>query len=580
MYRSKNIYKVLFFLILSVFAACSETEEIKEPSKIDTTSVLLEPGAFEKTISFYAGGDWTASLSNTSWIQLDPTTKVGTKGDAEVKFTCRANEGTAERRSNLTIRVNEQESFVIEIKQLPKGPYLIVDSEDLAFTVDPLIYKRGAFTARAKVTSNSQWELKNLPEWISYYSVNDKQPVEGVSTQIELVFEADLSKFDRAEMTHELMIASTVHSEVVRTLTMTATSTISTQDLSGAEAASFVMFRSPAAANGYMAEMIVESNTGWSINKESLPEWLQLTVANNDREYASSLLTKKAVKLFFNSALLDTDLMNAEVILENTTLGLQHKVNIIFPGTGEDYYESLLFIPSDFEFSASRWDQNWQPVPGAVLDLDFAMLSGKDYKGLSDAPFNIYLIAGQNGFTLKEKATWAGVDHLGESAQEMRSPLSKHDFVLWVTQNTGARREAYVVITPKEVTFDDLFLNEEGDLKPEYDEKKTHFAQQGVATSGFECAIEDNYVSFAKGADQQLFEIFKTPEMIFTNMYGHEWLSVDFKRDNTGKLSLVVDVKENTTGQPRSQEVVIYEYVSDFEPEKVIYTFLVEQAGE
>ena len=582
MFISKTNLKYAFILFFTAFIACSETEVIKEPSVVEISPITLEATSQgEQIIKFYAASDWTASLSNTSWIEIDPMTKVGSKGDAEIKLKWNENNGVKERISDLTLVIQDEEPRIVRITQLPKGPYVIAESNQLELVVNPALANgRGAFVSELTILSNVKWEIKSLPEWITYTTENDKLPVEGIQTEIKLLLQANPAKFNASVMTEKLILGNGANTDSDLEVEVKVVSSIITNNTAGQATNQIVLERSAAAANRYVGEMIVESNTSWTIDTQSLPAWLTIPVADNGKEYSTSLLTNKTVKVFFNEDLIDTDRLETEILVTNSDLNLAQKVTIVFPGTGLDYYESLLYIPSEFEFSASKWDANWQPVPDAVMDMNFSMLSGSDYTGMHDAPFKFFLIEGQNGFPLKQQAYWAGIDYEGKAQGEMKTPLNKHNFVLWVQDNFGGRREGYVIITDKDVTFDDLFLNEEGDLKPEFDETKTYFAQKAAKQNDFECSIQDNYVAFGKASDVQHFDIYSTPESVSTNITEHEWLSIDLIRDDFGNMQLKVSVKENTTGAARFQEVQVSQFISDDVPDEIIYTFLVEQAAE
>lgn len=581
MYNTTNLIRFFLVLFLGFFTACSETEVIKEPSVIDTKSLTFESNQIdEHIVTFFAGSDWTASLSNTSWIQIDPTTKVGPKGEAKVILSCRANDGTKERTSVLTLKVENEEPYQIKITQVPQGSYLIIDTEQVVFEVDPLLNnKKGAFVAQLNVLSNSKWAIRALPEWVSYVAGDDKESIDGIQTSINLIFRADPSLFDAAQMNGVIEIENLSQPGELKVIPMQATSDFRTINSLGEESASFLMSRSAAAGNKFMVTMSIESNTFWTINTDNLPEWLSIPVSDNEKEYATSLQTSKTINLFFNDSLIDTDKLETEIIVENIALGIKKPVQIIFPGTGLDYFECTLRIPNEFEFSASRWDSNWNPIPGAVMEMEFSMLSGLDYTGLHNAPFKFFFIKGQNGFTMKEEIHWAGIDYVGKSEQATYALLNKHEFVLYVQDNFEERREGYLIVAGKDVTFEDLFIDGTEDLKPEYDDVKTHFAQLGAPSGDFDCEIQDNYVAFTKEGDIQLFEIFSSPEMVSADFGFSEWLSINFVRAD-GKFYLEVKAKPNMTGEVRFQEVNIMQFIPSDESEEVIYTFFVEQAGE
>ncbi|MGL5731757.1 MAG: hypothetical protein ACRCX5_11645, partial [Bacteroidales bacterium] len=68
-----KLFIASFLSILLMVVGCSKDETvIKESSKIDTKDILLSLEAGKETISFYAADAWTASLSTTSWIKIDP----------------------------------------------------------------------------------------------------------------------------------------------------------------------------------------------------------------------------------------------------------------------------------------------------------------------------------------------------------------------------------------------------------------------------------------------------------------------------------------------------------------------------
>lgn len=583
-----NKYLIVLSLFLcSMITACSESkDEFQEQSIIDLTPISIDTKSGESVFKFNASADWKATVSSTSWIELDASTKVGSKGDAEIKYRWKQNEGVEIRSAHLTITVKNEESRQVKITQLSSEPTIHPQSSDLQFIIDPLAASgKGIFTASVEINSNVKWTIKDLPEWIAYRIEDDKEPVEGITTQVKLVLHAKPELFSAQSMEDKIIIGRPENSNTDIEINVKASSEIFIKDTQNNEIQELLMERSVVANNQFVGQFYVEGNTDWTIKKESLPEWIILSAYDNIAEYENVLQTKKQLRVFIKENLIDTDKLVAEVILENKRLNLQKAVSIIFPGTGLDYYESVFSIPQDFIFSASQFDQNGNYIPTAIMTMDFSVRSGKDYTSLFDAPFKYIFIGAKNGMPVAQEIYWANVDYNGKTEVAPLSSLISHDFTLWVQsrfsymEDATSIREAFMLIVDQDVTFDDLFEPGSSILKEEYDKNMLYITQAGISEGDFECSIQDNYVSCAKDKNELYFEIYSTPSNIYTDYDPNSWVLVDFIVEGGSPSGLKVTTQPNDTGSPRSKEIIIYQFVSDEVPEKEVYRFMVEQAG-
>lgn len=577
----------LFFAVLmalTVFTVgCSKDEDVvKDQSKIDTEDILATIEKGSKSITFYAANDWTASLSTTSWVKIDPMTKAGVKGNAEVKIEWEANTGIKERVADLTILVNGESPVKIRITQLPDQPIVTVSKESLNLLVDKMAANgKGQFVDTISVKSNIKWTLKNMPAWIEYSTVGDKEPQEGVSTDIKLVVTANPKKFNATEMVGAFQIGKADATDLDATVEVKAVTELKALDEDKNPVSKLILVQSAGTGNKYAASFRMVSNTSWTLKE--YPKWATPSKSNNSEEYAENLHSEITVWFAMETKNLDTEELRGNVVFVNEQTKTEVSMEIIFPGTGVNFFEFTINLTPDTYFDATNMDEQWNPIPGAFTELNFTMYSGKDYSSINEAPYRIHFVNTRNGLEYPEEAFWLGVD-MAAGRKATKSPLISKQLTLWVQSrnmdfaNKYENRYALMVITPKNVEFDDLF-GDNGKLKLEYRDIAIQVNQKGFNQEGFESAIPE-VVNFAAAPGEQEFEVFKA-FFIRHQMEDDSWASIEYLLGDYDKVEgMKIKVNANTTGQARSQKVQMLQYKEANDTEEVVYEFTINQAAE
>ncbi|MGL5785337.1 MAG: BACON domain-containing protein, partial [Bacteroidales bacterium] len=457
-----KIFFASFFALLLMVVGCSKDDTvIKESSKIDTKDILLSLEAGKETISFVAADTWTASLSTTSWIKIDPTTRAGEAGDSKVIIEWDKNASIKERVTDLTIAVKGENPVKIRLVQFPDAPMLTADKQELNLVVKPTAGSgKGQFVDTISVKSNIKWTVKNMPAWIEYSTVGDKEPQEGVASDIQLVISANPAKFDQTLMDATIQLGQNGNEDYDVAVHVTAETIMKAIGADNAEITSLQLEYSSGASNQYTASFNLLSNTSWKLTE--CPQWLQPSKEDNSEEYAANLNTNIKCWFHVQTTDLDTEALKGNVVFVNEKTKTTLSLEVVFPGTGLDYFENNLELNPDEPFKAKQYDENWNPIPGAT-SKDFDMFTAVDYKSLDDAPFTVHFVSSRYGIAESVPAHWAGVD-LAQEFKTGKSPLISKRLSLYVRDrneymeaNPYEKRFAYMIVTPKNVTFDDLF---------------------------------------------------------------------------------------------------------------------------
>lgn len=574
------------FLLLTSLSMASCSNDDKEnilPSKVEFTDFTVEQTGGTITLDFVAGSNWTASLSATSWIQLDATTRSGGAGTGKLKLEWSENTGVTERKSTLLLQIGNEPTYRVEVMQYPDQPVIVVSKSLLNLVVSPMAGGgRGLFTDTVTVNSNVRWSVEGLPNWLSVDA--DGEPAEGRQTSVKLVLTADQTKFNNAEMVASFKLVRVTNSSLESVLEAKAISLIEAFSTSNTaqEIATVVMAPSEASQGRYTADFMVKSNSEWVLS--NLPSWAASNVLDNKEEYAATLLTEKTVRLFMQEGSLDTDRLSQKLTLTNSTTGATKEVELVFPGTGNDYFEVALFFRPDFEFSASRYDGNWMPLPGATLEHPFSITTAP-YTNPNDAPYAVYFVKMENGWTFAEEATWLGYEpFVGRSA---RSPLATKEYDLYVNDrrmgfdaDPSKNREALMVVVPSSVKFEDLFQAGTEDLKPEIEEKAYRIIQSalGAAKPDFFANFGDEDTVLAAG-ETKLYE-FETNAENLNILSDADWVTPgNFVIDQFSGAPIGVEISyaANATGVTRSTMVRFVMFDMQTDEEIVLFELFVEQ---
>ena len=603
-----NLKKSMFVSFAAVTllgaVACSESDDkglTGAFSKIEVKDFSISVAQGDSAILFYAANDWTATLSNSSWISIEESTKVGTKGDSKVILRWKEHTGIKERATELTIAVANENPVRVKITQLPNKPILLIDQEESQLVVDRKgANGRGLFTDTLTVNSNIKWTIKEKPSWIEYNILDNKEPQEGVPTTIRMVLVGSSALFDKAEMAGEIVLGAAASEEMNQSLSVKAVSEMvvlaSDSESDNTPISKIVMARSGSAGDRFVAQLVVSANTGWEL--ENVPAWAEASASNNEIEYGKYLITKKVISIVMKDGSLDTDQLTQTVRFHDSKTGLQQEVEIVFPGTGDNYFESRLTLPLDFSFDATAFLPDWTEIPGAVLSFDFDMISVGDYNTIEDAPFQFFFLEANNGFYYKKEVYWANV-YMAE-VPTTRAPLTTKRLTLAVNdrnmgmeENKTETRQAYMVIAPKNVRFEDLFEPGTEDLKESY--AGTYISQRGIAMADPETDIP-NVVPFEKAGGEQYFTMsgitnlslyirdFSKPEdawdawVLFS---AEHWVSYKAESDDSGYPAyLTLAAAENTTNKKREYLVRLTEFREATQEEVIVKEFTISQLGE
>lgn len=585
-----NIFKstllwLSFVLLATVsFTACSDEDKDEvAQSRVEIADFTVDQTEGAITLEFFAAANWTASLSSTSWIQLDPTTRSGGAGESKLKLEWQENTGVSERKSTLLLQIGNEPTYRIEVMQYPDQPVIVVSKTQLNLEVRPeAAGGKGLFTDTLVVNSNIRWDIEGLPSWVTLDA--NGEPAEGRQTTIRLIFTGDASKFNKAEMTGSFKLTRISTPTVESVLDIKAVSTIDAINEEGASIQQIVMAPSPIVQDRYYAEFKIISNTDWEL--KNIPDWVATSTIDNATAYEGSLQTEQTVRFMMEN--LDTERLSQKLQFTSAKTGAIKEVDLIFPGTGDDFFEVALYFQPDFEFAASAYDSNWNPLPSAKLDLPFSITS-RAYTNPNDAPYTIYFVKYENGWTYAEEATWVGVEAVQGLAT--RAQLVTKEFDLYVNDrrmgydpNPTQKREALMLAVPKGVAFEELFIEWTEDLKPEYEEKTyriTQSALSGGSTNFFADFADEDTIPAAGITKIYRFETDAENFSVFAE--APEWAHVvDLVRDEFSGEVVGVEViyEPNTTKELRVTNIHFTNYNTQIGDEETLFTLFVEQLGE
>lgn len=595
---SQLIFKKIMFVSFATVAllsagACSESDDnnITElPSKIEVVDFSVATTKGDSTLTFYAANNWSATLSTTSWISIDPSTKLGSKGNAEIKLLWKESTSLKERSADLTIAVENETPVKIRITQFSNQPSLVIDQESSVLKVDTKGNDgHGLFVDTLVVNSNFGWEVKQKPSWLDY-SFLDKESQEGVLTEVTLILTGRHAEFNAPQMSGNLVLGAPNSDTFDQTIPVTAKSVLFAyhSEADQTEVSKLILAPLGSAGNRFAATMLVHSTGLWKV--QDVPEWLTISAADNMIEYQKNLLSTKNITVLIDRENLDTDANEATIKIVNEKTGQSSDIEVVFPGTGNDYYETVISLGKDFSFDATRRTEDYMPVPNAVLERDFEIISAQSYGSVAEAPFQFFFVKSYKGFTYKEEVSWVGADL---KVSQARTPMKRRAFELyvndrrddWMDNNKAEERQAYMVTTPRGVAFDDLFVEGTENLKEEYIEKAIFIAQKGLPIAKPETNLPETIAFVAEGGETEWFTASNFNMVSF--MINKEiipddaWIRVELDSDEMGNVNgVMLKAKPNTTGKDRSYTIEVLNYVEATDSEELVMTITVTQSAE
>lgn len=597
--KSQNISKKIFFsfataALLSVVACSSDKEDsvLKETSKIEISDFSVSVADGDTTLNFYAAANWRATLNTTSWINIDPTTKGGSKGENKIILQWAANSGIKQREATLTITVDGENPVQVKVLQLPNQPVVLVDKNESVLKIDHKAANgRGEFRDTLTVTSNIKWTVKETADWFSYEVLGNVEPQEGVPTTIQMIVKGDTKKFNAAEMAGNIVIGNSTMHDYDQEVSVKAISELKVVEVDNEEmsVSKVMMAYAPEAGGKFIGRIRLVSNTSWSISQ--MPEWASASNLNNDDIYPNSLFTNRVVSFVVNDEDLDTEELRKTILIHDDKTGLKAPVELVFPGTGNDYFECKLAFTPDFKFSASRFQMpNYEPIPNAILEWDFDVISAQNFASVEDAPFNVHFVHLMNGYTpVMMPAKWLYIDMVQSFG---RAALNVKKMVLSVQdRNTGMDfmnnlyedRAAYMFMVPKNVNFEDLF-DESEEIKEEYLNIARMIIQKGVTMPKPETNMPELFNFNAAGGRSETYEV-SNFSMVSAYIDGEavdpsSWVSVEFDNEEGTPYGIRVVTQPNTTGAERSVVMELRNYVEATDSDELVIAITVVQSAE
>ena len=163
-YRSTTVY-------VSHIGNINTSENItirQAPASItaSTEAIEFKNSASKVDVTIKSEANWTATTTS-SWIEVAP--QSGSAGTSSMTINVSENTSTSNRTGYVILTIGNQERIQIPIKQ--DGIYINVN-------VTSFDFKASGETKSIKVNSNTNWEFKNCPSWISISKSSGKGDAE------------------------------------------------------------------------------------------------------------------------------------------------------------------------------------------------------------------------------------------------------------------------------------------------------------------------------------------------------------------------------------------------------------------
>lgn len=526
-YLKKRLYYGALFILTITIAACSNDDD--EKSNVQGETIFnVEDIVFasaiegqEKTFSFEAGNEWTASFSEGGNVYFSASQTKGAKGKAEITVRpLRVNTEAQVRETVLRVSVvGEEKPYVVKVSQFGKGANLIADKETMNLKAD---VAGEYFVDTLIVNSDQSWELKNSTGSL-FFSFIDEQQVGQVMTK-KLEVKALFTAFDAMVLNGGFDLVAgdvSLHIAVHATAECKAYQTEEMET----EIAGLELMLDPANPGVYMAPMYVSSNIQWKLE---LPSWLSTPQPTNMSASGSLTVNPVYVEVRIAEGMIPADPVDASISLVDVRSKALVTIPVHFAGIGADY------INHHFEFP--RYDKygrdfSFDPIPGTsrVLELPFMIETGRDYTGIANAPFKLLLCKAVNGALVREEAHWATL-RMGDPAKnETQNGVYTKELYLVANQrgdeddtnnisSMGEEREAYIFFVPVSVGFDDLFEDPASStLKSQYIGsyivQKNAFIEYKMSVTGIE---DGDTITVPTSGEVRKFEMYSDAVKIST----------------------------------------------------------------
>lgn len=154
--KSRYLFSFMLLLFATVLISCKDDE--KASIELDKSSLTMDVRGGGELIKLTASGEWKI-YDIPEWLSINP---VSGDYSAEITITATENEGFTRRKASLLFTCGE-DSKTLEVEQLSLedlAPFIKLDKNDQSMSL-------WGSTEKIKITTNSTWEVVNVPDWIT-----------------------------------------------------------------------------------------------------------------------------------------------------------------------------------------------------------------------------------------------------------------------------------------------------------------------------------------------------------------------------------------------------------------------------
>ena len=502
-----TIWSILFgMLVVFYLVACTEDKNIIE-EEFGTTIFEVEPITFEgiageqeEEIHFIAGAPWTATFtSSNNWVSASPT--QGKAGDAYIRITPYSdNKSSTTRSADLMILVDGQDTpFMVRVTQESAAQSDLQITGDVNEGVMTLIADESGnkFIGTLQVKSSSKWEIisNSHSNWLSFSK--DKEPQDGNETNVTLTVMADYSQFNQPTMSGDFQLQ--VPGTTPITIQVIATAECNVFDSETANAIERLEYEmvDTLKVGTYQTLFYVTSNIAWEI--KNLPSWLAFAneneTATNRKENGTIQTRPVGVGVLVKEEALSAEARSTDLVLSNQRGEILKTIHLEFKGINNNYLQHDFAFPSvdplggdfSFEAKASYIDPENEEDYWKKIELPFHIKTSLDYSSIDNAPYHLVMCNAHNGIISREEVHWATL-RMGDETSSLNGLYTKEIYLKANDRgdaddqngitNPANLREAFIFIVPKNIGFNDLFIEGTSLLKEEYAESFSHILQK------------------------------------------------------------------------------------------------------
>lgn len=183
----KKHIKIFYFLTICLgisVASCSKEEENKPvlSLSVNVDSILFAQDGSSQSIRITSNTDWVVT-GNAAWLEVS---RICGSGNETIVLSPSENESFSTRRCVLNIAIEEGD-IVCQIKVEQQGSSLLrLSAETISISG-----MKGS-TSTLKITTNAEWHIRNVPEWLTVSEMTGVGSAEVIFTANNLNYSLDV----------------------------------------------------------------------------------------------------------------------------------------------------------------------------------------------------------------------------------------------------------------------------------------------------------------------------------------------------------------------------------------------------